>query len=381
LKEQKIKTNPFIFGKVVHGENFINRKDDRRELILEIKNHTNIILYAPRRYGKTSLILQVFEDIRKKHKNFTGIFIDFYRINSREKFLVTLTGEYAKNSGLSIDKILTFLKSAVKGIIPSLSLDQNGNPKIDLQFTPDIPAAAFEDVVNLPKKLADNGKLVCVVFDEFQEVTALNGKDFQNELRSVIQHHNNVSYFFSGSKQHLIQQIFNNTNNSLYNIGKMKYLHKIPKEEFTQFITTEIISVKPDFNKNDASSLYNTADGISYYVQMLAHEFYNISLLNKNLPSATILESAKNNLMDNKNEEFLFIYENLNLSQKKALELILENAGRSLFRQEVLAKNKIASATLKKALSKLIEKGIISFENNHYCYQDIFFKHWLIKTI
>ena len=64
---RNIQTNPFVFGKIVTGKNFINRKNERNEIAVEIENSMNIILYAPRRYGKTSLIMQVYDDLKKKH--------------------------------------------------------------------------------------------------------------------------------------------------------------------------------------------------------------------------------------------------------------------------------------------------------------------------
>ena len=49
----KITTNPFAFGKVVKGKQFFNRRKEIDEISTEIINHQNIILYEPRRYGKT----------------------------------------------------------------------------------------------------------------------------------------------------------------------------------------------------------------------------------------------------------------------------------------------------------------------------------------
>ena len=91
MKKVKLITNPFVYGKVVTGKDFINRIQERRELLNEIENSMNIVLYAPRRYGKTSLVMQVYDDLKKKHKNFCGLVVDFYQVNSREKFLPSLT--------------------------------------------------------------------------------------------------------------------------------------------------------------------------------------------------------------------------------------------------------------------------------------------------
>ena len=71
--------NPFAFGGTVKGRQFIDREEERAELIQDIENHANLVLYAPRRYGKSSLILQVFEDIKKTNTKFIGLYIDFLK--------------------------------------------------------------------------------------------------------------------------------------------------------------------------------------------------------------------------------------------------------------------------------------------------------------
>lgn len=55
-KGQELKTNPFSYGSVVSEEYFCNRAEETRELIADMKAGLNILLYAPRRFGKTSLV-------------------------------------------------------------------------------------------------------------------------------------------------------------------------------------------------------------------------------------------------------------------------------------------------------------------------------------
>ena len=381
MPANKIIHNPFVYGKVVKGAQFVNRVNERNELITEIENHTNIILFAPRRYGKTSLIMQIFDDLHKKHKNFTGLYFDFYCINSKEKFLNMMASVYAKNSGLTLEKLINVFRNTFKGIVPSISLDQIGNPSVELKFTAPVDNSAMEDALNLPKKLADSGKLVAVFFDEFQEITALNGNDFQKELRSVLQYHSNVSYIFCGSKHHLFNEIFTHINSPLYNIGKMIYLKTIPENEYIQFLLKPLKKLNNSFKPEHISQIYQLAGGIPYYVQMLAHELYNLCLLNQNLDPVKLIEQSNQKIISDKNEEFLIIYENLNLSSKKSLDIILVNQGKNLFTSETLSKNQLASSTLKKALNSLIERGIINRENGNYYFQDVFFKQWLERRL
>jgi len=58
--------NPFKYGEVVTGEHFFNREREKAELIQAITSTMNVFLYAPRRYGKTSLVLEVLREVEKK---------------------------------------------------------------------------------------------------------------------------------------------------------------------------------------------------------------------------------------------------------------------------------------------------------------------------
>lgn len=373
--------NPFVFGKIVKGVHFLNRDQLRKELKTEINNHTNILLYAPRRFGKTSLVLKVFEDIKKQKKSFSGLMVDFYRINTREKFIQFMADEYAKNSGLSFEKLLSFIKNTLSGVVPAIEMDSFGNPTVSLKFTPGQTQRLLHEVLQLPKKLADSGRLVCVFFDEFQEISELNGNDFQKQLRAEIQHHENVSYIFSGSKYHLFHDIFEDQHSPLYHIGKTINLPVIEEKYYISFIVKQLRNINDKFDKESASTIYNLTNGIPYYVQMLAHEVYNLALLNKNGQPAELISLAQDNILANKNDEFLILYENLNLSSRITLDMIIRNQGQALFSEESLAQYPIAASTVKKALTKLIEKGIINKTNTHYTFQDVFFEKWLHRKI
>lgn len=51
--------NPFKYGTIVTGKDFADRKDELKLLTQELTSGQNMILYSPRRYGKSSLIINV----------------------------------------------------------------------------------------------------------------------------------------------------------------------------------------------------------------------------------------------------------------------------------------------------------------------------------
>ena len=45
--------SPFLFGPPVSGDQFYDREELGRELFRAVENGTNVLLYGPRRYGKS----------------------------------------------------------------------------------------------------------------------------------------------------------------------------------------------------------------------------------------------------------------------------------------------------------------------------------------
>ena len=380
-----ISRNPFIFGKVVTGKYFTNRTKELKELKHDIKNHINVILYGPRRYGKSSLIFHLFESLRKENRDFIGIYIDFYRIYSKEKFIKIFAESASKALGWNVSKILEFFKGILKTVVPRVTVDNEGKPVVD--FNPQFnwaPSAEsdrlLEDVMQIPIKLADTGKTVCIAFDEFQEIKKLNGNELLKELRSFIQLQKEVSYIFSGSKTHLMKDLFANKLNPFYNIGKIKYIDKIDTFELVEFLSKGFRDASKDITLDMAKEICNISDSVPYYTQMLAYEIFNISGIEKEITKDTVNQAVEL-ILTSKSEEYIFIWENLSLTQKKALEIVIKNDGKSIYNSNTLSKFHIASSSLNKAIDELKNKTIIDSERQLLIFTDIFFKEWLIKRI
>ncbi|MDD5675638.1 MAG: hypothetical protein PHC61_15830, partial [Chitinivibrionales bacterium] len=74
--------NPFIFGKVVRGDRFLNREAEAATITQTLLSGQNVICYSPRRYGKTSLMMLVKDNLETKGQ--LVFFIDLFRITSLE---------------------------------------------------------------------------------------------------------------------------------------------------------------------------------------------------------------------------------------------------------------------------------------------------------
>jgi AAA+ ATPase superfamily predicted ATPase len=66
-----MKQSPFIYGSTVSSNSFTNRVEDSRRLYNNLLQGINTMIISPRRWGKSSLVEKVINDInqKKKHKN------------------------------------------------------------------------------------------------------------------------------------------------------------------------------------------------------------------------------------------------------------------------------------------------------------------------
>jgi len=55
--------NPFKYGTVVEEPFFFDRKDELKRIVETLKGGNNVVLYAPRRYGKTSLVIKAMDGL------------------------------------------------------------------------------------------------------------------------------------------------------------------------------------------------------------------------------------------------------------------------------------------------------------------------------
>jgi len=73
-------TSPFKYGRIVTGDNFINRSEDIKRIQQNIQSGINTLLISPRRWGKSSLMKQVAFLNKEKKTKFA--FIDFFNIRT-----------------------------------------------------------------------------------------------------------------------------------------------------------------------------------------------------------------------------------------------------------------------------------------------------------
>lgn len=372
--------NPFVYGETVSGENFCNRTQEIKELVADIKNCQNVIIFSPRRYGKTSLIKQVLQKV--KAKGVLTFYIDLYPAINKRKFIELYAGAISSGLPGGVRQVVKKIKEYLPRIIPKVVMEeQSVHFEFEFDHTSNI-SPHIDDLFVAVKKVADQKKKTAVVvFDEFQEIANFDDDEIERKMRSVFQNHRNVSYIFMGSKTHLMRDIFNNPNRPFYKSGKHFPLDKIDPKELSLFAKKKFSDQAIDIDHNELNSILNNTECHPYYFQMLCHVLLELCMDSRVITEADI-DEALNILISRESSVYIAIWEELTIKQKNLMVALAKEEYPEVFSNKFLETYGLgSSSSIQKALKKLLKKELVQQENGSYIIYDLFFKKWIRRTL
>ena len=356
--------NPFKFGTVVFEDYFTNREDEYDRLSQIIASANHVIMIAPRRFGKTSLVNKVVANTDRP-----VLWLDLQLLTNTSDFASQLLKQVFKK--YPFEKLKFMLRNF--RIVPTLSIDPVSN-NVEVGFQPHVNSFVhLEDVLNLIEKLGEDKIRPVIVFDEFQELLALE-KSLDKKLRSVIQFHKNINYVFLGSSESLMKQIFENKKSPFYHFGQLFTLNKISHGDFFAFLNKRFAAIT-DKSVEISEKILAFSQCHPHYTQQLAFHVW-MALKREERTENIVNETIENVIMLHDND-FERLWNNFNNTDKKVLiELAFEQT--NLLSASVLYKNTSASSTIFSALKRLTEKGIL-IKTEKYEIDDPFFRNWIVN--
>ncbi len=382
---QSLEENPFVFGTIVSGQYFADRKDELAELVSDLAGRTNIILFSPRRYGKTSLILKAIRELEKK--KVICVYVDLYPATSKEKLADIFASSIAKAKAGKLDEIVGLIRDLippVKLVIRpegTSDLQSGGGVELELSKAKGDVDSVLTNLYDLPEKVAKKRKKrMVVVFDEFQEITRLDGAEIEKNLRSKIQNHKSVSYVFMGSQRHLMDQIFSDKNKALFRIGKSFNLGKIPQKEFAAFIRDKLKKTGIKISDDITKKILGISESHPYYTQQMCHEIWNLCKSRKtDHVTEKITSDATEQVLKNQNYAYAFLWDSVKGKQRTLLLSMADSDDdREIYSSEFRARYSLGSpSSVAKAVKTLEERGLLEKEGDVYVISDAFFREWL----
>jgi len=367
-----MKYNPFLITGYKSPEYFCDREAESARLREAIENQRNITLISSRRMGKTGLILHTFNQL-SKDKSRLPIYFDIMGTTGLDEFAEVFSNAVIRAISRSNNALKGFLKK-LAALRPGLSFDPlSGEPRISLDIRNEQDVGLSLNL--LFELIAGEKRSFIVAIDEFQQISSYPEKNVEAILRSHIQQASNMNFIFSGSKKHMLSEMFSQPSRPFFSSTEMMFLDVIDQKSYFEFISSHF-AARGKSIQEEALDLIAAYTGMhTFYVQFLCNRLFSsykkVSAREVNDTIHTILRE---------NEAIYANYLNLlTTTQYRVLraiaqEGVLENPTSGKF----LARHQLgAASTVSQALESLTGKEFIQNESGRFFLQDKFFAQWI----
>lgn len=373
---KQLAPNPFKFGNPVEGDYYLPRPHLSFTVRQFIENHIHIVLMGPRRFGKTSFVLNLLGELEKE--GYTCILVDIFNITSHRDFLHQLIRAIELKSSL-VKKFKSWL-NRIKRTVPKITTEfdpNTGRPIFGAtlsHFEEKETQTAIQDIL---EGLSSFGSKIIVAIDEFQKISEIEDKGWlEATIRTHVQKLKNASFLFTGSRKSLISEMLNNPARPLYGSCQMITFPNFGAE-FTDWVINRFTTVGIACKREAIEHLRELVQDTPNYVQMVC--FHLVAQARNQITSAEVQEVLETVAQQNA-YAYQTLLNSLTLAQQRALRLAA-NEKKSLFQKELLAKYEIVSSpALHSSIKALKSKGILDEEGTgkgNVLFDDPLFAFWL----
>jgi Cdc6-like AAA superfamily ATPase len=360
-------------GKPVTGEELIGREEEINEIIQTIKAGQSVALIAPRRFGKTSIMMEVMNRLNRE-KFFTGS-IDIFTVPDIEQLAFEITSQVLKNRKL--DEALNKLKRNLGEILTNIKFRKEiegaefilgfGKPQND-------PWEQLRSSLRFIETFAlKYNKKICFAFDEFGDIEKLDGTEIIKLFRGIIQNQKQSVYIFSGSFESVMNKIFVTSKSPFYRMVKIVEPGFVKKEDLIKFTEKIFRKLNIPYNIDNLSRGVELTKGHPYYIRLFIQEYYFQYLQDGKLSDPEVIF---NKMMLSENNYLEKLWDEISKKKETRVVIIkIIETGKPYTEID----NK--GVNISRAINELLGKGIIFSDKSGYVVSDPLFERFIKERV
>ena len=370
--------NPFLIYGYEDPVHFCDREEDTADIISALRNGRNVSLTAPRRMGKTGLIHNVFHGIRQTDPSAACFYVDIFATKTLDDFVRYLGRNIVGKIDTPQQKAAGFVTSFFKSAKVVFSVDMlTGMPEATLGFEPHLAKNTLEEIFAY---LRQSERECYVAIDEFQQILEYEDTGVEAMLRSMIQFCHNVHFIFSGSKRHMMVDIFTNAKRPFFQSTECMSLHPIPEDRYYLFAERFMCQGGIVLNNDVFHDIYSRFEGHTWYVQYILNVIYEYA------PEVVTFEDVNNaiaRILRRNEDTYRETLDRLSKNQVYLLSAIANegvvgqvNAGNFIRRYRLKG-----TSSVNRALEYLIDRELVYKQSDGYIVYNRFLGMWLKYTM
>jgi hypothetical protein len=374
--------NPFRYGSLALDESFTDRKDELSALKRDALSGQDVVVYAPRRYGKSSLVWRASQDLIADKVLVAEVDLMTTPNKERlaEKLARTIHDDLASPLFKAKERLRVFQNLRVT---PTITVDpEDGSLSFGFQAgaSPQDIDATLERLFEIPGQLAAERKRnVVLVLDEFQEVVDID-PHLTKLMRAVFQRQPEVAHVYLGSKRHMMERIFNDENEPFWRSAKRVELGVIPPPLFKDFIARRFRRSGRRIEPETVDELLGVTRGHPYATQELAYELWQ-QTPDDGAADENALQAALGRVLASEHSHFTLLWDRAAANQRLLLQALAVDPGRRPLSREYRDRNGLpAASSVQKALQALERADLVGHVDGETVIAEPFFDEWIRRV-
>jgi hypothetical protein len=375
--------NPFSFGDLALDDAFADREAEVAELATDMRNGQNVVVFAPRRYGKSSLVWRVSQDLMREGMLIAQV--DLMRATTKEQVAALLSKAIFEDIATPLFRARERAAEIFRGlrVPPLMTIDPSDG---SLAFT--IAAghaqgdvdATIERLLELPAELAaDRKRSVSLVFDEFQEILAIDSH-LPAVMRSIFQTQPDISHVYLGSKRTLMHRLFNDANEPFWRSARQLELGPIPAEAFAPWIGARFERTDRGIDDEAVDGTLAITAGHPHATQELCYWLWDAT---PEGASATVdtIDVALERVLRTEHPHFTRIWDTISLTQRLVLQAAAAEPPEQITSTAYRARHGLpAASSVQKAVAALTGNELLArLGPGRYRIAEPFLAEWVLR--
>ena len=376
--------SPFIFDRPVTGKNFIGRKKDSQILQNLILQNENVVISAPPKSGKMSLLEHTLFSMRMTGTQFLVGQMSALTARTLSDFIAKYGSAVMRMVASTPPEYAELVARYLQGthiVFDQDAFTDSGEP-VSFNWEPD--ESDLIAVLKMPYTIArDRGETMVMVITEFQNIALIEGDDMifgamERVMKEAKEESRNMfSSVFLGSGVNAMKEIFRHRR-YFYRLTEQIDLSLVDEKEIAEHLSKGFLSGGKVIDRELLTSTCRLFRCNLYYLNMFvsivdarAKGFITEAMLMEALASIIAIHEAR----------FAAIMNSLTTHQVNLLKAIIEGCTRFSGSEVVRRYSLNSSANVKRVKDALMKKEIVTFADDDTPeILDPLFEYW-VRTV
>lgn len=377
---KKTPPNPFRFGGLALDEAFADRESEVQELKFDVLNGQDVVIFAPRRYGKSSLVWRAMQQLTADGA--LVAYVNLMTTPTKEKLAEKLAAAIYETIATPLARAKETAIRPFRGlrIAPTVTVDPEDETfrfSFGVHHSSADVDATLERLLELPAELTGGqDQNVALVLDEFQEIESID-PGLPRLMRSVFERQPEVARVYLGSRRHMMERLFSDENEPFWRSAKKVELGVIDPDQFRGFIIDRFRGARKAADREAVDALLERTSGHPYATQELCYFLWDQTPFDGEAGPAE-LEAAVAAVLRSEDAHFQVRWDDASAAQKLVLQALASEPGRPLTSAYRARHELPAASTVQAALEALTDRELVGRQaRGDYLIAEPFLAEWI----